>query len=89
MRIRLGAICLLLTATTASAQSLEQQAMCAKQAKIAFDEYNKDPLYSSSLKLSQSYKNHYNTKLNKCFIAIKSMLQEDNGELASSANGCV
>jgi hypothetical protein len=73
MRIRLGLVCLLLTATTASAQSLEQQAMCAKQAKIAFDNYAAD--YSNTglpKPVSTDYQSHYNTKLNKCLIDVQS-----------------
>jgi hypothetical protein len=69
MRIRLGLLCLLLTATAASAQSLEQQAICAKQAKVAFEEYSSDPKASSSEKLTNDYESHYNPKLNRCFIA--------------------
>jgi hypothetical protein len=63
----------LLTATTASAQSLEQQAICAKQAKTAFEEYSGDPKSSGSNKVNTKYQYqiHYNTKLNKCFVDIQ------------------
>jgi hypothetical protein len=75
MRIRLGVLCLLLTATGASAQSLEQQAICTKQARIAFEDYNADYSNSGLPKLvSSDYRNHYNTKLNKCLIAILKQL---------------
>ena len=72
MRIRLGVLCLLLTATTASAQSLEQQAICAKQAKVAYDEMNA-AAKTATYKPSGDYESHYNTKLNKCFVAYGNM----------------
>jgi hypothetical protein len=72
MRIRLGVLCLLLTATTASAQSLEQQAICAKQAKIAFEDYNADyEIHKLPKPVTIDYQSHYNTKLNKCLIDIE------------------
>jgi hypothetical protein len=72
MRIRLGLLCLLLTATAASAQSLEQQAICAKQAKIAFEDYNADYTnYKIPKPATIDYHSHYNTKLNKCLIDIE------------------
>jgi hypothetical protein len=47
--------------------------MCAKQAKIAFQEWNNNV---SGLKpVSSGYENHYNTKLNKCFITMGSIDQ--------------
>jgi hypothetical protein len=40
MRLRLGLVCLSLIITTnVSAQSLQEQFICAKQAKIAFEKY--------------------------------------------------
>jgi hypothetical protein len=75
MRIRLGVLCLLLTATGVSAQSLEQQAMCAKQAKVAFQDWVDDSKKGSPNLLQHSeYQSHYNTKLTKCFIAIETMI---------------
>ena len=71
MRIRLGILCLLLTATTASARSLEQQAICAKQAKVAFEEYSADPKSSGPKKLTNDYESHYNPKLNRRLMAIQ------------------
>jgi hypothetical protein len=86
MRIRLGLLCLLLTATTASAQSLEQQAICAKQAKVAYDQYNNDPSNAFGLlkPITSGYENHYNTKLNKCFIAIESVDQMGEESLTTA-----
>ena len=68
MRIRLGVVCLLLTATGASTQSLEQQAICAKQAKVFFEEMKANQQITDQY--HQSYESHYNTKLNKCFIHV-------------------
>jgi hypothetical protein len=75
MRIRLGVLCLLLTATTASAQSLEQQAICAKQAKVAFEKYNADSkeFAKEAAPNFTEYQSHYNTKINKCLIDIDGM----------------
>ena len=74
MRIRLGCglLCLSIIAITinASAQSLQEQALCAKQAKIAFEEYSGDPKASGPNKITNDYESHYNPKLNRCFIAI-------------------
>jgi hypothetical protein len=73
MRLCLLLLCLLLTATAASAQSLEQQGICAKQAKVAFEEYN---AYYNKLRVTtpepliSDYATHYNAKLNKCFVSI-------------------
>jgi hypothetical protein len=80
MRLCLGLLCLLLTATTASAQSLEQQGICAKQAKVAFEDYKNDHPWKQMM---VSYKNHYDTKLNKCFIAVESMHPVDEETLFS------
>jgi hypothetical protein len=51
-------------------QSLGDQEVCAKQAKVAFDGY-----YSargSAIKpISVNYRSHYNPKLNRCFVSIQ------------------
>jgi hypothetical protein len=74
----------LLTAT-ASAQSLEQQGICAKQAKIALQEYE-DAIKKASPNTRQhsDYQSHYNTKLNKCLIKIESTFF-DSGHITTSA----
>ena len=80
MRKRLGCglLCLLLIASNASAQSLEQQAICAKQAKIAFQQYEDDnKKLSPNLEQHSEYQSHYNTKLNKCLIDIETMIFGD------------
>jgi hypothetical protein len=78
----------LLTATGASAQSLEQQAMCAKQAKIAFQEYeDNNKMFASVLQEHNEYQSHYNTKLNKCFIDIKTMAVNRQSITNSITNG--
>jgi hypothetical protein len=51
-------------------QSLDDQAICAKQAKVAFERY-----YSgrgSAIKpISVNYRSRYNPKLNRCFVSIQ------------------
>ena len=51
-------------------QSLDDQEICAKQAKVAFDGY-----YSargSAIKpISVDYRSRYNPKLNRCFVFIR------------------
>jgi hypothetical protein len=85
MRLCLGVLCLLLTATTASAQSLEQQGVCAKQAKIAFDEWNADYTTNKLPKpVTIDYQSHYNTKLNKCLIYIEATQPAGQGFLTTA-----
>ena len=58
--------------TVARSQPLNSQAMCATQAKKAFEEWladNKGPL--SGNMLSSDYYSHYNTKLGKCLMLIE------------------
>jgi hypothetical protein len=66
MRVATGiAIIIAASATMAQGQSLEEQAICAQQAKAAFQDYKggAPPGFSD-------YQNHYNKTLNKCFILI-------------------
>lgn len=55
---------------SAQGQSLNDQEVCAKQAKVAFEGY-----YSSRgsvvKPLSVNYQSHYNPKLNRCFVSIQ------------------
>ena len=69
MRICLGVLCLLLTATGASAQSLEEQAICTKQAKVVFEEHTAG--LTGKDNITNDYQSHYNPKLYRCFIAIE------------------
>jgi hypothetical protein len=73
MRMRVGLVCLSLIITTnVSAQSLQEQFICAKQAKVAFEKYDADSKGAApNLELSSEYQSHYNPKLNKCFIDIE------------------
>jgi hypothetical protein len=50
-------------ATSALAQSLQEQEMCAKQARAAFNEEKREGL--------SDYQNHFNTKLKKCLMLIE------------------
>ena len=52
----------------AQGQLLEDQAICAQQAKAAFQEYKGGAPPGTS-----DYQSHYNKALNKCFILIKQM----------------
>jgi hypothetical protein len=80
MRIAATA-CVIAAMTTATAwgQSLQEQEICAKQAKIAFQEYNEEQQRLSGpdyRQMGSDYQNHYNTKLNKCFIFIQSTVED-------------
>jgi len=51
-------------------QSLDDQAICAKQAKVAFDGYYGSR--GSAVKpISVNYRSRYNPKLNRCFVSIQ------------------
>jgi len=82
---RVGVLCLCVIATTATAQSLEQQAVCAKQAKIALQEYGNEIQKKASPNLDQhsDYQSHYNTKLNKCLMEIETTFF-DGGHITTS-----
>jgi len=82
---RVGVLCLCVVATTATAQSLEQQAVCAKQAKIALQEYGNEIQKKASPNLDQhsDYQSHYNTKLNKCLMEIETTFF-DGGHITTS-----
>ena len=58
--------------TSAHSQALDLQAMCAAQAKKAFQEYAaEDKAENAKLgmsTLSVDYQSHYNTKIKKCLI---------------------
>jgi hypothetical protein len=63
-----------LEANSRQAAALDVQAKCAKQAEVVYksNDYPKTEL--------SSYTNHYNAKLNKCFVEITDM-PEANGTL--------
>ena len=69
MRIRLGVLCLLLIASGASAQSLEEQAICTKQAKVVFEEHTAG--HTGKDNITNDYQSHYNPKLYRCFITVE------------------
>lgn len=50
---------------------------CAKQSKIFFDDYEKKDGNNTS-DFSSYYENHFNKKLNKCFVSIYSMGTKDD-----------
>jgi hypothetical protein len=72
----------------AQTPSLQEQSMCAKQAKIAFEEDNradeKNRLQLKTEPVSSDYQSHYNPKLNKCFVLIERTVQM-NGEFNNDA----
>ena len=75
MRMRLGLIGLLsiiAIASNASAQSPQEQALCAKQAKAAVEEWNGGTgPQPNVIPMGQDYQSHYNTKLNRCLVSIE------------------
>jgi len=65
------------------AQSLQEQAICAQQAKTAFQDYNNVGSVPGFKLLTSNYQSHYNTKLNKCLVLITEMSEMD-GQLITS-----
>lgn len=52
-------------------ESLQMQEMCSKSAKDFFNKnYPESNTYISGIDDTNAYTNHYNSKLNKCFIVI-------------------
>jgi len=87
MRIPLGLIYLLpiiVITSNASARSLKEQEICAKQAEIAYQTYNNAGSVPGSKVESSWHQSHYNKKLNKCLILVDQMYQH-NGETSTTA----
>jgi hypothetical protein len=86
MRIPLGLIYLLpiiVITSNASARSLKEQEICAKQAEIAYQTYNNAGSVPGSKVESSWHQSHYNKKLNKCLILVDQMYQH-NGETSTT-----
>ena len=85
MRMRLGLICLVIAiASNASAKSLQEQALCAKQAETAYQAYNNAGSVPGLRVESSWHQSHYNKKLNRCLIFVDQMYQY-NGETSITA----
>jgi len=87
MRIRLGLVCLLtaiVITSNASARSLKEQEICAKQAEKAYQAYNNAGSVPGFKVESSWHQSHYNKKLNKCLILVDQMYQH-NGETTTTA----
>ena len=87
MRIRLGVLCLafiMAIASNASARSLQEQALCAKQAETAYQAYNNAGSVPGLRVESSWHQSHYNKKLNRCLIFVDQMYQY-NGETSITA----
>jgi hypothetical protein len=69
------AIIIAASAAMAQGQSLEEQAICAEQAKAAFQDYKAGAHPPGT----SDYQSHYNKTLNKCFVLINQK-SELNGE---------
>lgn len=73
MRVAIGiATIIAASATMAQGQSLQEEPICAEQAKAAFQEYKvgAPPGFSD-------YQSHYNKTLNKCFALINQKSELD------------
>jgi hypothetical protein len=87
MTMRLGVLCLLFIiaiASNASAKSLQEQALCAKQAEIAYQAYNNAGSVPGFKVESSWHQSHYNKKLNRCLLLVDRMYQ-NNGETSIAA----
>ena len=77
MRLHLTIVCVALFAGIVQAQSqaLDNQELCAVQARRTFQQYEKDsntgPLADFGQTISSDSQSHFNTKLKKCFILIE------------------
>jgi hypothetical protein len=61
----------LLSSLNVWSQSLQEQSMCSKQAKIAYlNEWKDHTKFIGTEPLFLSYESHYNKKLNKCIVKI-------------------
>jgi hypothetical protein len=86
---RAVALAIIMTAhaVTARGQSLQQQEICAKQAKAYFQEYNAEDQKASTAdykSIGGDYVSHYNTKLNKCFVLVSSNGERPGGQTSVS-----
>ena len=87
MRMRLPLLCLsliIVIASNASARSLQEQALCAKQAETTYQAYNNAGSVLGFKVESSWHQSHYNKKLNKCLILVDQMYQYD-GETSITA----
>src|SRR5215472_14824108 len=87
MRIRLQVLCLpfiMAIASNASAKSLQEQALCAKQSETAYQAYNNAGSVPGLRVESSWHQSHYNKKLNRCLIFVDQMYQY-NGETSITA----
>ena len=67
------AIIITASSTIARSQTLQDQAICARQAKVAFRDWNNSGSVPGLKILSDNYQSHYNTKIKKCLIFITYM----------------
>jgi hypothetical protein len=82
MRVSVGVaiIVFVCSAMMARAQSLQEQEMCAKQARNAFQywkDIDKDKSDAKALldaTIAEEYQSHFNTKLRRCFVRIQTLM---------------
>jgi hypothetical protein len=78
MRVALT-IALVVASSVAQAQTatLQEQGLCAKQARLAFQNWKGDATDKKlgTKTISQDYQNHFSLKFNRCFILIEYMFQ--------------
>ena len=88
-RLVASIIAVITNGALARSQTLDLQAMCATQARKAFQEWEKDqnePKYKSSFPLvSADYQSHYNTKIKKCLVLIEANHSATKNEQISTS----
>lgn len=62
----------------AKINNLKLQEMCSQEAAKYFNKQNYVPVSSPDLMSTYTYSNHYNYKLNKCFVRIDTMVSMVN-----------
>jgi hypothetical protein len=74
------------TETADATATLAQQKMCAEQAKVSFDEFEKAPTQGLRIMtLSQSYTNHFDIKTTTCYVEIFDSFSTDGGKTMTTS----
>lgn len=66
--------------------TLQQQKMCAQQAKVSFDEFDKAPTRGLKIMtISTSYTNHFDANTTTCYVEIFDSFSIDGGKTMTTS----
>lgn len=66
--------------------TLQQQKMCAQQAKVSFDEFDKAPTRGLKIMtISSSYTNHFDANTTTCYVEIFYSFSMDGGKTMTTS----